>query len=377
MAFPLRNRLVCSGQTSRNRSRIDGPALVCDHRAVNHPAIGETLCRPSAINPFCLFSVPSEISLSAPLRHSGKYHPTRSWVFRDLQITVVTYRPSRTVSTTVAVKLFTGHYNKMVRETSIIAAGVQFYLNVIGKEEWSVEPAEADTDGEFAEYAERILFNTASAWPQIIRRAALYRFFGFSIQEWVAKKDKDGLVILEDLEPRPVRTIEQWNTDVNGRVLGMIQRSPQTQHNLYLPAAKTLFLNDRSLSDAPHGYGLLRSMVETAKRLSTFETLECIGFETDLRGIPIVRAPLSDIDGETGENEVMNEAERAKLLEPLTNFLKNHGRTPDSGLMLDSKTYEKMGDETTPSNVPMWRRRAFCGVPASAFAETNARPSDG
>ena len=257
-------------------------------------------------------------------------------------------------------------YQQMIRDTAIVAAGINLFMSIVAKEKWFFEPAEADTDGQFAELAEQILFQGDTSWYQIVRRASLYRFFGFTVHEWIARRgtsdvpeesaDQD-LITVADLESRPYRTIERWDTDPHGRVRGIIQRSPQHQGDIYLPVAKTLYLADKALSDAPHGFGLMRSMVAPARQLTVYEQLEAIGFEGDLRGIPIIRYPKREIEQEIGtgiSEEGSEEGSLKKVLKPLEAFLQAHGKTSSSGLILDSSTYETLDDAGRPTNIRRW-----------------------
>ena len=72
-------------------------------------------------------------------------------------------------------------YHDMLANVSIVAAGLRYFLNLTAKQEWSFTPSESDTTGEYAEAAARILLeDPETSWDQIVRRAALYRFYGFS-----------------------------------------------------------------------------------------------------------------------------------------------------------------------------------------------------
>ena len=62
------------------------------------------------------------------------------------------------------------------------------------------------------------------SWARIVRRAAMYRFYGFSIQEWTAKRRPDGLLTLADVAPRSQMTIERWDMLTDGSIQGVVQR---------------------------------------------------------------------------------------------------------------------------------------------------------
>ena len=262
-------------------------------------------------------------------------------------------------------------YSDILTNTSIVVAAVRYYTNLIGAAKWSFEPADADGDGHFAELAEEMLtVDPATSLPRIVRRAAMYRLWGFSLQEWTAKRRSDGWLTLADVAPRAQVTIERWDTDAAGVVLGAIQESPQTSEAIYLPRAKLLYLVDDTLHDSPEGLGILRQLVAPAKRLAQYERLEGIGFETDLKGIPVARAPFAEFAREVS-TEAITSAERDKLVEPLKDFIQNHVRSSRTGVLLDSATYRTQDESERPSTERMWDIELLQGS-SSSFAENAA-----
>jgi len=246
-------------------------------------------------------------------------------------------------------------YDEILANTSIVAAGVRYFLNVAGKANWTFTPSEADTDGKFAELAEQIMFDDpATPFNRIIRRGAMYRFYGFSVQEWTARRREDGVMTLLDCSPRAQNTIERWDIDpISGEVQGIIQRTPQNQQEVYLPRGKVMYLVDDSISDSPEGLGLFRHLVKPAKALRTLERLEGIGFETDLRGVPVGRGPFAALAAMEQAGQ-LKRADRIALEEPMRDFIENHLRNASSGLLLDSATYRDLSDASRPTATPQW-----------------------
>lgn len=246
-------------------------------------------------------------------------------------------------------------FSDLLANVSVVAAGVRYFLNLVSKASWKANPnrnggAEAV---KYAELVEDMLHDMETPWHRVVRRAAMHRFYGFSVQEWTAKKREDGYIGFLDVESRPQMTIEQWDVDTTGDVLGMIQRSPQTNMDIYIPRWKTLYMLDDALNDSPEGLGLFRHIVEPARRLQRFEQLEGFGFETDLRGMPVGRAPLVELRKMQKAGQLSAE-ERAAIEQPLRDFVTNHIKSPALGLLLDSSTYTTMDERATPSNVPLW-----------------------
>ena len=261
-------------------------------------------------------------------------------------------------------------YSDILCNTSIVAAGVRYFLNLSAKARWTFDPAESDEGGMYADMAERMLTHDPErSWGKIVRRAAMFRFWGFGIQEWTMRRADDGSLTFMDISPVAQRTIERWDVDYNGRVMGMTQCVPQDGREVYLPRDKVMYLVDEALDDGPEGLGLFRHLVEPATRLKRYEELEGVGYENDLRGIPIARAPLMEMIALLRDGEITDE-EFARLLEPMNRFLKDHIKNPSLGMLLDSSVYESQDDAARPSTTPRWAIDLLSGT-ASSF-EANA-----
>jgi alkylated DNA nucleotide flippase Atl1 len=249
----------------------------------------------------------------------------------------------------------------ILANVSIVAAGIRFFLNLAASPEWSVEAAQdlgegksSDAAKEAAEFMEEVLESTATSWSRIVRRSGMYRYHGFGIQEWTAKKRADGRTVLEDIESRPQHTIEKWIPDEDGSILGVQQRSPQTGKLLWLPRAKYVYLVDDMLSDSPEGMGLFRHLVEPAERIKKYLKLEGQGFERDLRGIPIARAPIDEINRAVAGG-AMTKENGEMLLAAHRKFVKTQVRAEDTGIVMDSTPYKGVtADGTTISNTYKW-----------------------
>ena len=241
-------------------------------------------------------------------------------------------------------------YRSILVNTSIVAASTRYFLNLIGKAEWSFERAEGDTDGRYAELLEEMLTSDPRRpWHGIVRSAATHRFYGFSVQEWIVRRREDGVITLHNVANRMQHTIDRWDVDLDGEVTGIIQRNPQNGQYVYLPRAKCLYLVDDSLSDSPEGIGLLRHLVRPYDRLTRYEQLEGIGFDTDLRGIPVVWAPLSELE-EEAENGA-DDGETETRLKGLKDFLSKHVRGLATSVLMDSSIYRGEGDNQNASAI--------------------------
>lgn len=277
-------------------------------------------------------------------------------------------------------------YNRLCREISIIGAGTRLFLNLISNAVWTVNAPEGLNENEtavaqgYADQAYAMLYDMTTSWSQVVRKTATFRLHGFCVQEWTAKHNPDGTIGLKDIEHRPQKSITRWNRDEGGTVESVVQRVPG-RADVTLPRAKIVYSVDDTLSDSPEGSGLFRQMASTAYRLETFLRLEEIGFTTDLRGIPVARAPLSElrqevVDAGPAGSEARNKAEarRVTLLAPLRNWLDKHMRNEKSGMLLPSDTYvaQSADKSATISTTPKWALELLSGDSTSFDSIANA-----
>ncbi len=245
-------------------------------------------------------------------------------------------------------------YSEILANVSIVSAGCRYFLNLVTKPEWQVQPAN-DTPAakEKAKQVKNIMNDMATPWRRIIRRAAMYRFYGYSVQEWTAKMTDDNIIGFTDIAPRPQVTIERWEINKNGTIGGVYQRDPNSGKEVFIPREKLVYVVDDSLNDSPEGLGLFRHLVEPAKRLQRYEELEGVGFETDLRGVPIGRGPFAELlKMET--DATITKAQRIAIEKPLRDFIENHIRGKKTGIVMDSSVYETADETGKPSNQKMW-----------------------
>ena len=260
-------------------------------------------------------------------------------------------------------------FSDIVANTSIVGAGTRHFLNLIAFADWSLEAPDVAGAEEAAEFAEDVMHDMRTSWSRIVRRAALYRFNGFGVQEWTAKRRKqDGKIGFDDIEARPSHTIERWELDPRGSVLGMYQRSPQTSEELFLPRNKVIYLVDDVLTDSPEGMGLFRHLVEPARRLKRYLDLEGSGFERDFRGIPIGRVPYQAMNQAVSDG-VMTKEQMTSLTSVLENFVQCQAKDINTSLVLDSATYtSQMEAGKAISSVPQWGIELLTGG-SSGFAD--------
>ena len=246
-------------------------------------------------------------------------------------------------------------YSNLIANTTIVGAAVRYFQGLVGGTSWTVEPKEGSgSDGEKAAKLVRdglIECNMSMPWHTVVRKAAMYRFYGFSIHEWTMKKAGDGRIFFDDLGHRPQYTIERWDIPHEGQPWqGVVQRSMAGSY-YYMPRSRLFYAVDNSLTDYPDGVGLLRHAVEHGRRLTRYEQLEGFGYESNLRGMPVGRIPYADLAKQAvGKPKGWFDAQ-VSAMETLVN---NHIKTPFQGITVDSATYTTDTQNPTISPVPKW-----------------------
>ena len=269
-------------------------------------------------------------------------------------------------------------YREALLDTTIIAAGVRLFITLIRKAEWAALPAEGEEDSaeakEKAELTYSMMFDMVSSWSTMVGKLAMFRFEGARLLEWTAKRRDDGLIGIDRAEVRPMATIVRWILDEGGNVEAVVQQDPLTVREVPIPREKLIYGVDDVISENPEGTGLLRHLVKTAKRLRGFLELEEVGYETDLRGIPVASVPIEELDKKCEEkgNTPAAKAARSRFLQPFLNFINAHNKNKRLGILKDSQPYRNADETQSPSQVRKWDVELLQGESTSFDAMAKA-----
>lgn len=245
-------------------------------------------------------------------------------------------------------------YEELVSNTAIIGAGVRYITALCASAEWSVEPAEEDKDEFHADFVRRMMDSIDQSWTQVVEQAITHYWYGFSVQEWTANKEDDGAILFKSIEPRPQRTLWQFDLDELGTVRGFGQRLPVGGKTLYIPREKTLYIVDDVLTDSPVGLGVLRHVFETCERLKNYLDIEYASYARDLRGIPVGRAPFAELQKAVKNGEIA-QADAETAVAAMESLMKSSKKLPDTAIILDSSQYISKSDTgLNVSAAPMW-----------------------
>lgn len=231
---------------------------------------------------------------------------------------------------------------RIVRELTIVSTGMTFYQDMIGQLQWSFEPADdSDQARQAADLAtELILEDRNIDWHKVMRRACLYRYFGYSIHEWTFEPMRDGVSRFKEIEPRSWNLLSEFLNGPDGK-------PDRVWHNgVEIPLWKCLYVTETSWLNNPKGFGLLKKIAPTAAKLAKLRDMELGGYEGDLRGIPVIRYP-RQLD-ELPDDDPKKVAAFSAMDRILSNYSKgNRSR----GIKMPSAVYETRDAANRPSSV--------------------------
>lgn len=243
-------------------------------------------------------------------------------------------------------------YMDTIANTPMVGTAIRLRLDLLAKPSWTCKPPnDIDTPEawEWSKRGEQLFADMATPMPQVVQRSGLYADFGFGIQTWHVKRNDEGRYVLADLRPIACENVERWDRDEHGTIKGVEQINPETQERIYIPRERMVYLVDRAINDSPEGMGLLRHVVEYARILKEFQRLEGIGFETDLSGVPKIRAPLNELNQLVEDGVKGAEALRTAIQNELRGFARSHNRGEETSVVLDSEVY--VNADGSPSSI--------------------------
>lgn len=249
--------------------------------------------------------------------------------------------------------------------TAIVATGLRYRCNLLAAVKWH---AEANPHGgKDAERAVDIvtqgLLTTQMSrpWQLCVRKASMFQANGFSLHEWTIKRRDDGMIVFADLAHRPAHTIDRWDKPSEQESWKAVAQQTRAGNTFVIPRDRLWYCWDDTLTDQPDGVGLLRHVIELVRRLGVLEGIEGLAYETDLRGMPVGRAPIEELralaeakHGASADAIKIKEFIRERtsnIRENLSSIIKSPEKL--QWMLLDSSTY-KNTDQSAVTAVQKW-----------------------
>lgn len=177
-------------------------------------------------------------------------------------------------------------YREMRENDPIIGAILTSMDMMIRNVTWRTEGGSEQS----RDFVEDMLFNMDGAtWEEFISDVLSFLPYGFSLFEIVMKRKEDGTITLKKLAPRAQWTVDRFNVDPKGNILGVWQIA--AQRNVYLPYSKVLHFRTTAINNEPSGRSVLRSAFTAWRAQNEIKYFEAVGIERELNGLPIVSVP--------------------------------------------------------------------------------------
>jgi hypothetical protein len=201
-------------------------------------------------------------------------------------------------------------WRKTIREMTDqdpIVGAVLFAIEMLVRQvSWDTTPASEDSlDKAINEHVRQCIFEDMSTdWANTLTEIITFLPYGWSFLEVVYKyrlgrsddssKDSnfnDGKLGLRKISLRAQETLDKWEFDDNGGVLGMWQLAPPDFKKVFIPIDKALLFRTTTRKGNPEGKSVLRNVYTAYWYKKQLAKIEAIGIERNLAGLPIAWVP--------------------------------------------------------------------------------------
>jgi hypothetical protein len=165
--------------------------------------------------------------------------------------------------------------------------------------------------------------------------------YGFSLFEIIARRPERhprGWVTLRRLAPRAQWTIDHFQTDRQGRILGVYQTS--TLQSGFIPYSKLLHFRTASKQNDPAGVSVLRAAYQPWYFARRIQEIEAVAIERELNGLPLVRIPSEYLDPDASP-------EQKAFVNRISTIARDVKRNEQGFIIIPSDVYEHADGKLT------------------------------
>ena len=244
---------------------------------------------------------------------------------------------------------------KEMRDMDAVISAIWYTVEMICRSVnfwWEID-GQRDSNGNLQdpELAKSITFyeqcweDMSTSWEDTLPDILSCGVFGYSIAEIVYKKREgphpedstldsnydDGRIGWRKLAPRAQETLLNWHFDEHGGIRGFRQLAPPKFQITEIPIEKMLLFRIKPRKGNPEGVSLFRGAYRAYEFKKLLEEIEMVGYERDLAGVPVIRAPGEVITGVDPTSTAM--------MQLLTRYVRNLKRNQDEGYVLPSNSF--------------------------------------
>jgi hypothetical protein len=180
---------------------------------------------------------------------------------------------------------------------------------LVRRVDWNVQAADESTEAtEQAEFVQSCLDDMDGQWPgDTLAQVLTFLGWGWSCLEMTYKRRSgitgtppsrhdDGRIGWKRWALRPQNTRYGWEFDGDDAT-ALVQLNPQNWERYTIPLDKCLLFKYTSRDNSPEGTTPLRVAYKAWYYKENIQRYEAIGLERDMAGMPVMKVPSTDIEG--------------------------------------------------------------------------------
>lgn len=215
-------------------------------------------------------------------------------------ITLYTGRPDREFLPDLRGDRAPRLYREMADNDPVIGALLFAIEMLLRQVRWHIEPGKS---ADISEFVDSCLSDMETSWDETLSSILSMLIYGWSLHEIVYWKrdgrDEEGTSAYDDgkigwrkLAYRVQESRLRWEFDERGNMLGMVQSAPPTYTPVTIPAQKFVLFRTTT-AYGPEGRSILRNAFIPWYYKKHIESVEAIGAERDLAGLPVGYIPVA------------------------------------------------------------------------------------
>lgn len=195
-------------------------------------------------------------------------------------------------------------YREMRENDPVVGSVLTSMDMMIRAVEWDYIPGTGAGAEDGVNFMKSIFSDMESTFEEFLSEVLTLLPYGFSVFETVYKrrlgrntrsrhssKYNDGLIGLKKLAPRAQWTVERFDVNRAGEILGMYQNTAWLTGTAYIPWNKMLLFRTTSANNDPSGRSVLRNAYISYHYASHIQKIESIAIEREMNGLPVGRVP--------------------------------------------------------------------------------------
>jgi len=198
-----------------------------------------------------------------------------------------------------------------IRDNSAVIGGALLATELLLRRVTITAKAASDSpqDQDRAAFLQENIEQLEQPWGATLSQALTMQEHGWSLLESVYKRRDDGRVGWSKFVIRSQESLDHWEFDDNtGALIAFWQRPAPKYSLIRIPAEKFLLFRLLDNKASPEGRSLLRNCVIAWKFVKRIQSLEAIGIERDLAGLPVVWAPPEVVAATSGQQLTSQQA---------------------------------------------------------------------